>query len=395
MPKVRGDGTIYQMERDKPKSKCRKWQLRVSIGKDLATGTYTPLTRVVSGTYTEAKAAIREFIDEIEHDQVRRHSKMPFGAYVDAWHEERRELVESGDLAEDTWTKEALLIRSLKLHLDHAYLYEITADVLEGVWAKLLRGESISGRPLSGTYVNGIAVCAHSIFWQATRDGHIPANPCDYAKNPAVDTEERPTLKLDAIVDLISKLDPSVATQFVPRFMVRTGVRRGEAHALRLCDVDRDNMMLHIRNGMSRNGKLKATKTKKGRRDLPLTPQVLEDIERRIDAIEKAFERVRETTGAPEPILQADTFLVCNDLGEPLMPHSSTRWWDRHRKELGMDGYSIYDLRHSYLSEMARRKTDPKVLQELAGHEKYETTANIYLHVSEDDKRKAIQNADW
>ena len=31
MAKVTGEGSIIQMEKDKPKSKCRKWQLRAEI----------------------------------------------------------------------------------------------------------------------------------------------------------------------------------------------------------------------------------------------------------------------------------------------------------------------------------------------------------------------------
>ena len=63
MAKVTGEGTIVQLEKDKPKSKCRKWQLRVSLGKNPRTGKYTVKTRTFKGTYTQANAALCEFVD--------------------------------------------------------------------------------------------------------------------------------------------------------------------------------------------------------------------------------------------------------------------------------------------------------------------------------------------
>ena len=71
MAKVTGEGTIVQLEKDKPKSKCRKWQLRVPVGLDPRTGKYKTRTRRVSDmNYTQAKKALRDFIEEIEDDKV-------------------------------------------------------------------------------------------------------------------------------------------------------------------------------------------------------------------------------------------------------------------------------------------------------------------------------------
>lgn len=35
-----GEGSIVQMEKGKPKGKCRKWKLVVSLGRDARTGKY-------------------------------------------------------------------------------------------------------------------------------------------------------------------------------------------------------------------------------------------------------------------------------------------------------------------------------------------------------------------
>ena len=40
MAETKGSGSIIQLEKDKPKGKCRRWQLRVSVGRDPRTGRY-------------------------------------------------------------------------------------------------------------------------------------------------------------------------------------------------------------------------------------------------------------------------------------------------------------------------------------------------------------------
>ena len=85
-----GQGSIVQLEKDKPKGKCRKWQLRVSLGLDPKTGKYLRKTRVFSGTYNQAKAALREFIDEIENNRVQGRTAYTFEEYSRRYLDMRR-----------------------------------------------------------------------------------------------------------------------------------------------------------------------------------------------------------------------------------------------------------------------------------------------------------------
>ena len=81
MAKVMGKGSIVQLEKDKPKNKCRKWQLRVPAGMDLRTGKYKVRTRRVSGNYTKAKLDLRSFIQEVEGDHVQGRTDYTFKSY--------------------------------------------------------------------------------------------------------------------------------------------------------------------------------------------------------------------------------------------------------------------------------------------------------------------------
>lgn len=51
---------------------------------------------------------------------------------------------------------------------------------------------------------------------------------------------------------------------------------------------------------------------------------------------------------------------------------------------------TLATLHYSRLAEMARCKVDPKVLQKLAGHAKYSTTTNAYVHMDMEDKKAVL-----
>lgn len=70
MADTNGGGFIIQKEKDKPKNKCRKWELRISLGMDPRIGKYKTKSRRFNGTYAKAKVALREFVEEVEGDRV-------------------------------------------------------------------------------------------------------------------------------------------------------------------------------------------------------------------------------------------------------------------------------------------------------------------------------------
>lgn len=65
--------------------------------------------------------------------------------------------------------------------------------------------------------------------------------------------------------------------------------------------------------------------------------------------------------------------------------------WKRDRKALGVDGWCLHELRHSYLSMLALEGVHPRVMQDLAGYSDSRTTMEIYTHVNMDQKRSAAE----
>lgn len=390
MARVRGKGSVVALDKSVPRNKCRKWQLRVSVGRDLATGEYRTVLKSVSGIQSQANKALRELIRSIEQNEITPSSDMRFDEYVGHWLELRKDTVAMG-----TWLKNYDHIKCAKMHFGKARLSEITPQVLEKAYKDMKAGKSTSGNPLSGTYISDINKTLHVVFKQAIKEGCLASNPCEFITAPSIDTKEKKALRRDEIVSVIEKLDPTNPIEFAIRLMAKTGIRRGEAHGLSVGDIDRNEMILHIRHTFDNFGNLKEPKTQSGFRDLPLTESALADIDIRLAFMKKAFRETRERLNASAPTIDQDTPLVCNDLGERLLPRESSHWWGDHRDNFDLSEWTLHELRHSYITELARRKVDPKVLQKIAGHMNISTTMDIYTHVDLKDKRDALKVVDW
>lgn len=121
--KVRGKGSVYKMERGKPRAKCRKWQLRAEIEGEFEGDEGYVKTRVFHGTYSEAQDAKDEFVAAIERGEVRRERGMLFPAYAEAWLSER-----AAKVAYDTLQKNRCHIVCANMHLSKARIEEIRPD---------------------------------------------------------------------------------------------------------------------------------------------------------------------------------------------------------------------------------------------------------------------------
>ena len=295
MAKVIGEGTIVQLEKDKPKSKCRKWQLRVPVGLDPRTGKYRTRTRRVNDmTYTQAKKALRDFIEEIEDDRVWKRTGTTFEECA-ADFMERRDL--SGEFSQNTQLRYRRCFKAVSRHIGKAEVALITPEMIEGMYAAMRQGDTLSGKPSSGAYLNQINKTLDLMFRDLVEREVIVRNPIDKVATPKVDTKEKRALTPARMRQLVDRHEVESSCDIGSFLAITRGLRRGEIGAL--------------------------------------------------------------------------------------------SWRDRDGKLLGLDGWCLHELRHSYLSMLAQQGVHPKVMQELAGHASATITMDIYTHVNMDQKREA------
>ena len=171
------------------------------------------------------------------------------------------------------------------------------------------------------------------------------------------------------------------------------GMRRGEICGLSWGDVDFDQGIVDVSHSYDELNNLKETKTKAGMRLLPLPDSIARALKAHREAQLARFEKTNSFRKKGErKIRQGDDTPVIADIkGDRVKPYNLSHWWNRERGGFGLEGYSLHELRHTYLSILAMSGVHPKIMQALAGHANSQITMDIYTHVNMDAKRSALK----
>jgi integrase len=128
--------------------------------------------------------------------------------------------------------------------------------------------------------------------------------------------------------------------------------------------------------------KIANTKTRAGRRFIELSDHVTDMVEhyRKNKTIKNDYNLVLPTSSghwqSPDNWRARGFYYVCEAAGLMETVEEDGRKIERPK-------YSPYDLRHFYASMLIENKTNLKRIQRLMGHEKIETTLNVYGHIIE------------
>ena len=234
----------------------------------------------------------------------------------------------------------------------------------------------------------------------AERDHVIPFNPAagvTIAAPPREtdDTEQRDTRTLDAdqlaaLLDYVKAHDAHQQPYADKRYnqsagmfvlytlAARLGLRRGELLGLRKKDIDLEAKILRVRQQVIKIDnahKISATlKTKAARRDLPLAA----------DLVTLLRPHILRTTG------DADALIFPATNAGPTHPDVVTKHFARVCKQIGLTGFVFHDLRATALTNWRTSGAPLEVVAAMAGHEKADVTADVYLDVSMERKRTAL-----
>jgi len=167
---------------------------------------------------------------------------------------------------------------------------------------------------------------------------------------------------------------------------VHTGLRRGEALALKWHDVDRRERLVRVRGTLARiDGQLRVLEPKsaKSRRTIPLS-----------DPAAAVLARLRERTEVERPQaaqLWVDSgHIFVADIGEPSDPRNALRALTVAARRAGLDGVGLHTLRHSAASVMLSERVPLNVVSQILGHSGISITADVYGHIAPDVSRSAL-----
>ncbi|WP_193745522.1 tyrosine-type recombinase/integrase, partial [Geomicrobium sp. JCM 19055] len=82
-------------------------------------------------------------------------------------------------------------------------------------------------------------------------------------------------------------------------------------------------------------------------------------------------------------------FIICNEYGRPLNPHSISTWWSRFIVKYELPKVRFHDLRHLSITFLISQNLPMKSISERARHSNIGTTMDIYGHALVDIDRTA------
>lgn len=360
--KVTGS-SIQQLEKDKPKSRCRKWRL-------WATTDEGRKSRRFNGTWTEAQEALESFVDGLRGFVP---NSEQFGAYARSW---RLWRAQSGDYSPNTLAGERTAVNALlRTELSTMRMDEIDAQACREALLSLRNSVAHRGQRKPSTIAKYRQVL-HAIMAQAVADGKLAGNPVDAVKPPKQRQVERDALSPGELQLLLNRLDelPPSGHVMACYLMACLGLRCGEACALEADAID--GMYCHVTHTVrSADNSVGQTKSEAGKRVLPVPPRLAG--------------KVDEWRGFRKLVGHSDCrTLCCNRDGNLLAPRAVSDWWAAHRDALGCSGMTLHQLRHSNLSMMARHMS-PFDLQRYAGWSSI-APARIYVHEDMDSVAQAV-----
>lgn len=220
---------------------------------------------------------------------------------------------------------------------------------------------------------------------QALRWGAVSRNVATLVDLPRVDRQEvRGMSPADAKAVMAAmageRLEPLVL------LTLSTGLRQGEALALRWQDVDLDVGTVRVRYSLQRmpgrGVELVEPKTTRSRRTLHLPTSTATALR------EHRKRQLAERLWAGSRWQEGD-YLFTTSIGTPMIGSDVTRRFQALLRAAGLPAMRFHDLRHGAASLLLAQGVHPRVVMEMLGHSTITLTMNVYSHVIPDLQREA------
>ncbi|SFT87011.1 Site-specific recombinase XerD [Geodermatophilus amargosae] len=335
-------------------------------------------------TRREAAAVLRAEIRKTEMGEWVDPSKQRLDAYLAEWMAAQR-------LHPSTMSSYR---RNIRLHID-PYLGAQSVARLTGpmvdAWMRELEasGRADGAGGLSARTVRYVFTILRAALSDAVRQGRLAVNPTDRATPPSASEARPPEMQAWTAAELarfmrwVDADDPDSAMGW--RLLAATGMRCGEALALRWRDVDLDAARPQVRRSVG-------TVKDKGAGQRLVEGPTKTGQSRVIDLDAGTVAALRRYRAAREHVsvdLVRDSALVLSGLdGSHRHPERFSRRFTaqvvRARRALGeeqLPAIRLHDLRHTHATLLLADGVPVKVVSERLGHANATITLTVYQHV--------------
>lgn len=260
----------------------------------------------------------------------------------------------------------------------------------------LIKMQQVDGRGYSS--IHTIRGVVRPAFQMAVDDDLLVKNPFEFQLNTVVvnDSVTREAITRQQERDFLKFVenDKHFCKYYDGIYILfKTGLRISEFVGLTKKNLDFENNRIIVDHQLQRTRDMKYviedTKTERGERMVPMTPEVKE-----------AFQRILTNRKNPkvEPMVDGYSgFLFFDKNGRPMV----ALHWEKYFQHIREKYNNIYKVqmpkvtphvcRHTFCSNMAKSGMNPKTLQYIMGHSEIGVTLNTYTHLGYEDAEEEMQ----
>jgi len=343
-----------------------RWLLRVPVGLD-ANGKRKYESTMFEGTTTEANQELRKMLRDHDTGSLVRKSNYTLAEYVEQWFKTKVNIAESTRIG---------YRRHLDLyiipHLGHLKLHEITPLVLQSA-INTLRTQVA---PRTIEYAHTVL---HQALQKAVKLGILVRNPTEEVELPPKVKRAFTILSPDQMVTLC---ESEKGKRLYPLWLLllHTGLRPGEALALKWADLDGDTLRLQRTLARKEKGEYQVieqkAKTDGSLRSVTLSKSVLEAL------------KAHRTSQAAQILAggvryKREDFIFSARFGGFIDPNNVRNRWKTalKRAKLPTD-VRLYDTRHSHATALLNTgKVNLAWVSARLGHSSVTVTESVYARV--------------
>jgi len=277
---------------------------------------------------------------------------------------------------------------SMRVHilpeLGSLCLDEVTRAKMKEFVAKLVE------KGLARDSIRLILAVLGIIYNQAIEDKVVSENPAKrlgtfYRQAPIKHEEITPLTEEESLLFLQKTLENE--RKYYPLFLtgLHTGMRSGELAGLQWPDIDWHGKFLEVRRAINRLSEISTVKTKKGRRRVDLSDDLLEALHNlRRQMQEEAMKKGRN---------EIPKWIFANYRGSFLdMNNVKRHHFKRVLRKAGIRDIRFHDLRHTFASQLLCNGANILYVSQQLGHANPGITMKIYSHWIPNDNQREVMN---
>lgn len=247
---------------------------------------------------------------------------------------------------------------------------------------------------LSKTYVlyNHYLSVINRIFKYAVLMDILDSNPFDKVIKPKSRQTQRKGnfLTKEELKEFLKLAKTATLSYFFPlvHLMSYTGLRQGEALALKWSDIDFENKKITVNKTAARikeKQTLQTPKTKNSKRVISIDPTTLSILKSwKKDQIKIYFKNGKHFEGD-------DNFIFTNQRAEWVHIHNFIPYFKRFVTDHKLKHITPHGLRHTHASLLFSAGVDPKNISDRLGHSTIKITLDLYTHITEEQRTDTVE----